>query len=65
MIRTSLGDFILFGREEPGGRLYLRHPNDGRNVWLAYDVEPDGRVSPPKLVFGGRDEGGWRGLPTA
>ena len=59
-----MDDFILFGSTEEGGRFYVATPADGHNVWVAYDVGQGGQLANPRVVFGGRETGGWRGLPA-
>lgn len=64
MSRPLTHEFILLGSTREGGRFYVCQPGDGHNTWVAYDVEAGGRLVNPRVVFGAREEGGWRGLPA-
>jgi len=55
-------DFVLVGNAEEGGTVYVCRPGKERNLWMAYDLRPDGRFTNPRVVFGEEREIGWRGL---
>lgn len=64
MVRTLLDDFVLFGSLTEGELLYVCRPGPDRNTWVSYQVRAGGRLADPKIVFGGDEAGGWRGLPV-
>lgn len=64
MSRPDPREFLLFGSTRDGGRFYVCQPGDGRNRWVAYDVEAGGRLANPRVIFGAVEEVGWRGLPA-
>ncbi|MGE0441272.1 MAG: hypothetical protein AB7L66_05010 [Gemmatimonadales bacterium] len=65
MPRHPLDDFLLFGSIRDGERFYVCRHGDGRNTWVAYDVEAGGRLTNPRVVFGEAADASWRGLPLA
>lgn len=64
MPRTLLDDFVLFGSISEGELLYVCRPGPDRNTWVSYEVQAGGQLANPRVVFGGGDAGGWRGLPV-
>lgn len=63
MRSTTDLNFLLVGSKTRGGTFYVCQPGPDRNIWMAYDMEPGGALSNPRIVFGSESAANWRGMP--
>ena len=62
MQTPSAGEFILIGVVAQGGTVLVCEPSPDRTVWTAYDIEPGGARTNPRVVIG-KSTSSWRGMP--
>ena len=62
MQTTSAGEFILIGSATEGGTVFICESGPDRTIWTAYDIEPSGARTNPRVVFGNASSH-WRGVP--
>ena len=59
----ALGIFMVSACPLAGGTLYRAESHGELRTWYRHELRPDGTLGPGTVIFGGRDEQGWRGLP--